>query len=131
MLQTGQTTVSPLMRGTLFVDAALELGGAAILLSAAVDYAARGAVADFAVSLLLAGVFLAAAAFIGALVWRPRIQPIGAVMILNAASGLVAFMLIAAGQVQPESSVPLVAATGALLLSLAGLLFLELRKVPA
>ena len=112
-------------------DAALEVGGAAILLAAALDFAARGQIADFAISLALAAVFIAAALFIGTLVVRPRYQPISVVMIINAASGLVAFMLIAAGQIEPASSMPLVAITGAALLGMAGLLFLELRKVTA
>ena len=127
--ETPIIAAGPLLRGTLAADSALEVGGAAILLAAALDFAARGQMADFAVSLLLAAVFVAAAVFIGALAVRPRYQPISVVMIINAASGLVAFMLIAAGQVQPASSVPLVAATGAMLLGMAGLLYLEVRKV--
>lgn len=101
----------------------------AILLAAATNFAALGQSLEFAASLVLAGVFLATALFIGSLALRPRFQPIGLVMVINAASGMVAFMLIAAGQVEPVSSIPLVALTGLLLLGLAGVLFLELRKV--
>lgn len=101
----------------------------AIALAAALDFAARGQALEFAVSLLLAGVFLAVAVFVASLAVKPRYQPISLVMLINAASGLVAFMLIASGQVDPSSSVPVVGITGTVLLGMAGALFLELRKV--
>lgn len=123
--QASAASSSGLLRGTLILNAALNLAGAVLLAAAAFDFAARGETPDFAIFLLLAGVLMAAAIFTGSLAARPRYQPIALVMVINAASGLAAFMLVAAGQIEPV----LAGLAGLLLLSLAGLLFLELRKV--
>lgn len=123
--QASAASSSGLLRGTLILNAALNLAGAVLLATAAFDFAARGETPDFAIFLLLAGVLMAAAIFTGSLAARPRYQPIALVMVINAASGLAAFMLVAAGQIEPV----LAGLAGLLLLSLAGLLFLELRKV--
>ena len=120
-----------MLRGTLLFNSALELIGVGILLAAARAFAASGQLADAGLAVLLGLVLIAAAGGISLLVLRPRYQPIGLVAVINAASGVVAFMLIAAGQIEPVSSIPAVAFTGALLLGVAGLLMLELRKVRA
>jgi hypothetical protein len=102
-----------------------------VLLAGALQFAAAGETLDAGILLLLAVIFVAATIAVMSLALRPRYQPIGLVAVVHAASGLVAFMLIAAGQITPVSQVPLVAATGAVLLGLAAVLFFELRKVRA
>lgn len=107
------------------------MGGAALALAAAVQFLAQGLLPDFAASLAITVVLLTSAACIGALAIRPAFQPVGLIAVINAASGLTAFMLIAAGRIEPASSAPLVAITGGVLLGVAGLLALELRKLSA
>jgi len=128
LLQSSPEPASPRLRGVLVFDSALEVGGAALALAAALQFLAQGVFAEFAAALMIAATLLASAVLIGMLSLRPRFQPVGLVAVINAASGLTAFMLIAAGQIEPVSSVPLAAISGGVLLGVAGLLALELRK---
>ena len=128
LMQTSPQPASPLLRGALAFDSVLEAGGAALALVAALQFLAQGVVAEFAAALMAAVILLASAVLIGTLAIRPRFQPVGVVAVINAASGLTAFMLIAAGQIEPLSSVPLVAISGGVLLGVAALLGLELRR---
>ncbi len=129
ILQSKPTPVSPLLRVTLIVVVLLQLGGAGIGLSAASEFAAGGLWAEQAQAILLTAVFLASVVFVGALIVRPRYMPVALVMLVNAISGVTAFMLLAANRIEPVGSAPLVALTGVVLLALAAIQYLELRKV--